>query len=159
MAGTSRPLGELLVQKKLISVAHLQMALEEQRSTKEFLGRLLVRKGWLNQEDLLKTLAEQMGLPFVHLQLNQVDWSLVKRFSQTAIVEHKTLPIAMDRSSITVAMVNPLDVWGLEAMEKEAAGRTIRQVLITEEDFQLAMTHYKQLNSASRSANDGMNLQ
>ena len=159
MAQSAKPLGELLVQKKLISPAQLQMALEEQRSTKEFLGRLLVRKGWLNHEDLLKTLAEQMGLPFVQLQLDQVDWSLVKRFSQTAIVEHKTLPITMDRSSITVAMVNPLDVWGLEAIEKEAAGRTIRQVLISEEDFQLAMTHFKQLNSASRPASGGVNVQ
>ena len=146
MAESVKPLGELLVQKGLISAAHLQMALEEQRSTKEFLGRLLVRKGWLRQEDLLKTLAEQMGLPFVRLQLEKIDWSLPKRFSQTAIIEHKTLPIALSRDSITVAMVNPLDVWGLEAIEKEAGGRMIRQVLIAEDDFQLAMTHYKQLN-------------
>ncbi len=146
MAESVKPLGELLVQKGLISAAHLQMALEEQRSTKEFLGRLLVRKGWLRSEDLLKTLAEQMGLPFVRLQLEKIDWSLPKRFSQTAIIEHKTLPIALSRDSITVAMVNPLDVWGLEAIEKEAGGRAIRQVLVAEEDFQLAMAHYKQLN-------------
>ncbi len=146
MAESVKPLGELLVQKGLVSTAHLEMALEEQRSTKEFLGRLLVRKGWLRQEDLLKTLAEQMGLPFVRLQLEKIDWSLPKRFSQIAIIEHKTLPIAMERDSITVAMVNPLDVWGLEAIEKEAGSRTIRQVLVTEEDFQLAMTHYKQLS-------------
>ena len=147
MAEAGKPLGELLVQKKLISALQLQSALEEQRSTKEFLGRLLVRKGVLRQEDLLKTLAEQMGLPFVQLKLEQVDWSLPKRFSQTAIIEHKTLPIAMDRDSITVAMVNPLDVWGLEAIEKEAPGRTIRQVMVAEEDFMLAMAHYKQLKS------------
>lgn len=150
MSQEPKPLGELLVHKKLITASQLQEALDEQRSTKEFLGRLLVRKGWLRQEDLLKTLAEQMGLPFVRLDLGQVDWSLPKRFSQTAIIEHKTLPIAMDRGSITVAMVNPLDVWGLESIEKEAAGRVIRQVLVTEDDFQLAMAHYRQ-------ANGGMN--
>lgn len=149
MAESSKPLGTLLVQKGLISAAHLQAALDEQCTTKEFLGRLLVRKGWLRQEELLKALAEQMGLPFVHLQFDQVDWSLPKRFSQSAIIEHKTLPIAMDRASVTVAMVNPLDVWGLEAIEKETAGRLIRQVLISEEDFQSAIVHYKKLSSQS----------
>ena len=144
MAGEGKRLGELLVEKRLVTEEQLKAALEEQRTTKEFLGSLLVRKGRLRREDLLQTLAEQMGLPFVRLDLERVDWAVAKRFSPTAVIEHKSLPIAMDRTSVTVAVVNPLDLWGIESIEREASGRVVRMVLVDEEDFKLALQRYRQ---------------
>ncbi len=145
MAENIKPLGELLVSKGFITPLQLKDALEEQRLTKEFLGTLLMRKGWLRRQDFLQTFAEQMGLPLVSLNSITIDWAVAKKFSPTAIVEHRSLPIAMDRASVTVAIVNPLDVWGVEAIEKEAAGRKVRLVLISEEDFASALAHYKRV--------------
>lgn len=143
MAEAIKPLGELLVSKGFITEIQLRQALEEQRTTKEFLGTLLMRKGWLRKQDFLQTFAEQMSLPLVHLDASRVDWAVAKKFSPTAIIEHHSLPIAMDRSSLTVAVVNPLDVWGVEAIERQAGGRKIRLVLVSEEDFAATVAHYR----------------
>lgn len=143
MAENIKPLGELLVSKGLITQQQLQGALEEQRQTKEFLGTLLMRKGWLRRQDFLQTFSEQMGLPLVSLSSVRVDWVVARKFSPTAVVDHRSLPIAMDRASVTVAVVNPLDVWGVEAIEREAGGRKIRLVLISEEDFASALAQYR----------------
>ena len=144
MAGEAKPLGELLVSKRLITEAQLELALAEQRVTKEFLGTLLLRKGWLSKDALLRTLAEQLGISYVRLDQQQVDWAVATKFSPTVIQEHRCLPIAMDRQSVTVAVVNPLDVWGVGAIEQEAGGRRVRVVLISEEEFAGALTTYKE---------------
>lgn len=140
----TKPLGELLVSKRLITQAQLAAALAEQRSTKEFLGTLLIRKGWLAKDALLQSLAEQLGIAYMHLDPQGVDWSVAAKFSPAVVQEHRCLPIAMDRQSVTVAVVNPLEVWGIGQIEQKAGGRRVRVVLVSEEEFTGAMPTYRQ---------------
>ncbi|MBI4340953.1 MAG: hypothetical protein HY598_01580 [Candidatus Omnitrophica bacterium] len=144
MAGEGRRLGELLVGKGLISSDQLNMVLEEQRGTKEFLGAILVRKGLVRKQDILAALGEQMNVPVIRLDPDRIDWAVAKRFSPTAVLEHKSMPIAMDREAVTVAVVNPLDVWGLEAIEREIGSRALKMVLVSEEDYAQALVRYRQ---------------
>ena len=144
MPGETKPLGELLVSKRLITQAQLTLALAEQRTTKEFLGTLLLRKGWIAKDALLQTLAEQLGIAYRHLDVERVDWTVAAKFSPAVVQEHRCLPIAMDRESVTVAVVNPLDVWGVGAIEQKAGGRRVRVVLVSEEEFMAAMPTYRQ---------------
>lgn len=140
----TRFLGELLVDKGLLTAAKLETALAEQKLTKEFLGTLLVRKGWVSRQDLLPVLAEQSGIRFVRLDPQAIDWSVSAKFSTSALIEHKCLAIAMDRRTVTVAVVNPLDVWGVSQIQAEAGGRTVETVLVSEEDFAAAIAARKQ---------------
>jgi type IV pilus assembly protein PilB len=135
----SRPLGELLVEQGLLTPARLETALVEQRQTKEYLGTLLVRKGWLSRQDLLPVLARQLGIRYMRLDLQAIDWSVAAKFSTTALTEHQCLAIAMDRHRVTVAVVNPLDMWGVSQVQEEAGGRTVEAVLVSEEDFAAAL--------------------
>ncbi|MBW4618247.1 MAG: hypothetical protein KME17_02530 [Cyanosarcina radialis HA8281-LM2] len=52
-------IGELLVQKKLISYYQLQMGLELQRIHRQKLGEIFVQKNLLSLEDLERMLKEQ----------------------------------------------------------------------------------------------------
>lgn len=144
MPGQSKPLGELLVGKRLITQAQLAAALAEQRNTKEFLGTLLVRKGWLTKDAFLQTLAEQLDVAYMRLNPEAVDWAAAAKFSYALLKEHKCLPIAMDRQSVTVAVVNPLDVWGIGQIEQYAGGRRVRVVLVSDEDFGVTLAAYHQ---------------
>ncbi|MBI4323133.1 MAG: MSHA biogenesis protein MshE, partial [Candidatus Omnitrophica bacterium] len=65
--GVTKRLGELLMDKGLISAGQLEHALQEQRTSGEFLGAILVRRKWVKEGDLLSTLGEQMGIPYVRL--------------------------------------------------------------------------------------------
>src|SRR3989338_1115449 len=144
MAEGVKRLGELLVGKQLITDAQLREALEEQRQSKEFLGNILLRKRLIRKEDLLQALGEQMNVPVIRLEPDRIDWATAKRFSPTAVMEHKSMAIAMDRGTVTVAVVNPLDVWGVDAIEREAGGRMIRMVLVSDEDYERALARYRQ---------------
>ena len=53
-------LGEILIQRGLISQKQLQEALEEQKKTKELTGEILVRKGYVLRLFFYQALAEQL---------------------------------------------------------------------------------------------------
>jgi hypothetical protein len=57
-----RPLGELLVEKKLLTEDELELALTEQADTGRLLGAILVERGYVSGPALAVALAEQYGV-------------------------------------------------------------------------------------------------
>jgi hypothetical protein len=57
-----RPLGELLVEKKLLTEDELEFALTEQAETGRLLGAILVERGYVSGPALAVALAEQYGV-------------------------------------------------------------------------------------------------
>ncbi len=128
MSETKR-IGELLISQGLIRPWQLNLALEEQRATHDFLGAILVRKGWLKEEALLQALAEQFGLRYIHLVHEEVDWKMTRHFSSSLMTEHHCVPVQMNREILTVAMSNPLDAWAVSEFQREAGFRKVEIVL------------------------------
>jgi hypothetical protein len=57
-------LGELMVEKGLITSGQLRDALAEQRRSQEKLGRILVDMGYVSELEMFRAVSEQFGLPF-----------------------------------------------------------------------------------------------
>ena len=140
----AKRLGELLVQRHLITQAQLEQTLLQQRTSKEFLGAIVVRMGLIKPEALLATLSEQFGIPHESLRSERVDWSIAKRFPKSALSEGRCFPIRMDAESVTVAIANPLDAWALSAIEQAAGFRKVKAVLVLEKELQDVLARYHQ---------------
>jgi hypothetical protein len=56
------PLGELLVERRLLSQRQLELALQEHQRTGRRLGEVLVAFGFVSEQALASTLLEQIGL-------------------------------------------------------------------------------------------------
>ncbi len=137
-------LGELLVSKGLITPTQLQAALESQRTTKEFLGALLVRRGWLKEVALLQTLAEQFEMPYITLAQETIDWQVAQRFSLALMMEHHCLPLRMTTKTVRVAIANPLDAWAISELEKAANPRRVELCLASASDILAAIQQFQQ---------------
>lgn len=57
-----RPLGEILVERGLVTKLELQQALDDQTQEGGRLGEILFARGWVSGVDLRDALAEQLGL-------------------------------------------------------------------------------------------------
>src|SRR3954452_20362199 len=57
-----RPLGELLVEKSLLTADELELALAEQAESGRLLGAILVERGYVSGPALAVALAEQYGV-------------------------------------------------------------------------------------------------
>ena len=156
MKSSKLRLGELLISHGLLAPWQVEQALQEQLRTKEFLGSLLVRKQWVTEETLLRTLAEQFGIPYVHLMEEMVNWRVAGRFSHTMMLEHLCVPIQMDAHSLTAAIANPLDAWIVSELERLAGARKVHLVLALAQDIRaiIRRAHQEALNHLEEAMRD-----
>jgi len=135
-----KKLGQLLVDKGLITEVQLEEALSEQRRTNEVLGSILVRRGWINSEQLLEGLSEQYRIPCIRLDGTPIDRSVIEQVPLKVALHYRVMPIRLENSTLTVAVANPQDVRVLDELRLALHQRyTISSVLATEQDILRAL--------------------
>lgn len=137
-------LGELLLQKKLITSQQLKISLEEQQMSRDFLGLILIRKGFIKEDDLMLVLSEQFHIPYMKLQNSYIDWELASKFSSSLITDGQCLPFKQDKDGIKVAITNPLDALTISQAEQEAKLEKVHLVLVKPSDMTEAIKAFRQ---------------
>lgn len=104
-----KPLGVLLKEKGLLTESHIQYALQEQKITKEMLGELFERLGFVTEHDVVATLAEQGGVG--HIQVEEIlpDEAILKLFNKNLCLNNIFLPLRKSEAEIEVAAYNAGD--------------------------------------------------
>jgi type IV pilus assembly protein PilB len=134
-------LGDILIEKKLITKEQLEAALKEHEKTGEFLGQVLIRMGFMDEAALAGTLSRQMGLPYVNLQEIKIDDSVIRRVPAKFAWHYKIMPVKLEGNVLTVAVSNPFDMWPLDNIETNLGFRTER-VLSSPGDIMQAIKRY-----------------
>ncbi|MDP3017702.1 MAG: GspE/PulE family protein, partial [Deltaproteobacteria bacterium] len=111
-------LGDLLLKEGKISQEHLEVALREQRRTKEHLGKVLNRLGFVTQADVCFTLASQAGVKCVNLRTYNIDPAALKLIPYEFALKNKILPLSLRNGQLQVAVANPLDVVTLDEVRR-----------------------------------------
>lgn len=136
-------LGEILIEKGLLTAEQLALALGEQVTTKEFLGTIVVRKRWVKEKDILTVLSEQFNLPLAELRSMRIDWEMFQYFSSSLIFDYHCVPFERDEHSVTMAISNPLEAWTIKRAEEEAKGFELKLALASREDIDDAIKRYQ----------------
>ena len=144
MANKQKLTGEIFIQKGLIDQEQLAWALGEQEVTKEFLGMVLLRKKWVKERDLMLALSEHFNMPLVDLKNQYIDWEVVKHFSPSLIMDYHYFPFKRDARSVTMAVTNPLDAWGLKRAEEEVRGLGLNLALTSQSGMEDVIKRYQQ---------------
>ena len=114
MERATKRLGELLVEKGLITEKQLEQALEEQKKTGKLLGRVLVDLGFVKDEDILSVLGAQTGMEEVDLTNLDVPPQLLEKVPGPLAKAYKIVPIRMEGNTLVVAMGDPLNIQALD---------------------------------------------
>lgn len=107
-----RRLGELLVAAGLLKDVELQAALAEQRKWGGRLGRTLVEMGFLREEAMLVTLAQQLGLSTVDLDRAQIPKDVVRGLRVDMAERYGVFPVRFDpeKRELALATSDPTDL-------------------------------------------------
>ena len=116
-------LGDLLVQKGLITEDNVLSALNKQKELKakgeyKKLGEILVDSGFIEEKNLLNALSEQLGLDFVNLYGEKIDYDLLTSFPVALLEDNLVLPFRVDDDYIYVATADPLNYDVFEMIER-----------------------------------------
>jgi general secretion pathway protein E len=110
-----RPLGEILKEEFALTDEQLDEVGALKRGEPARLGELLVQLKTLREEDVLKALGLQFGLPFrAELGEDDVDAQLAARVPITFAKKHLVLPLTQANGTALVAVADPLDLYPLD---------------------------------------------
>ena len=142
MAREHKRLGDLLIEAKVISPQDLADAIAQQRKSGELLGATLMRMGLVTEDVLLKQLQLQLGLPLVDLSEMTADEQALALVREDVARKYVAIPIEIEgRSSLTVAMADPLNVAALEDLRFHS-GMFIKPVLALPSQISEAIERY-----------------
>jgi MSHA biogenesis protein MshE len=111
-------LGDLLLEKKLISEQQLKEALEEQRVSGRKLGRVLIDIGAISEPDLHGTLAAALNIPYVDLSHMALDAKIVTKLPETQARRHRALVLKEDARGYLVGMADPTDLFAFDELAR-----------------------------------------
>jgi twitching motility protein PilT len=103
----SKPLGEVLVDERLLSREQLQQALLRQKETGQPLGKILLEMGLVEEKTLVEAVSKQIGLPFVDLEAPRLDPALVQLVPIDFARAREAIPVRLEGNTLTVAMAHP----------------------------------------------------
>ncbi|HEV8413001.1 MAG TPA: ATPase, T2SS/T4P/T4SS family [Bryobacteraceae bacterium] len=103
-------LGEILIERKLITPDDLARALDIQKERGgEKLGKIMVDLGFIAMRDVLAALAEQLQVPVLTLEGPPAVSPELETLAPRFLRQFRCLPVALHDHTVTLAMADPLD--------------------------------------------------
>jgi len=113
-----KQLGELLIERGIITDAQLEEALRVQKEKGGLLGEVLVKMGFTKEEDIAQALTIQYGFPYLPLKNYELNKEITKLIPENVAREHNLIPIDQIGDTLTIATSNPLNIKAVEAIEQ-----------------------------------------
>ena len=105
------PLGQLLVDGRIIDAAQLQRALEVKAETGQRLGEIVVELGFTTERAIAGALAEQYELEFVDLDTAQIEKQAVALLPEELARRYEALPLTIhDDGTPLLAVTDPTNL-------------------------------------------------
>lgn len=135
-------LGEILVQKDLLSIDQLSSALKHQREHGGWLGSILIQLSYVSEDTIANVLSEQYGVPFVTLNNFEFDPKVIRLIPMETAIRYQVLPLKKVGTTLTVATTDPTNLLALDLI-KFTTGYNVQPVVTPQSSIAEAIEkHY-----------------
>ncbi|MBI5418774.1 MAG: type IV-A pilus assembly ATPase PilB [Deltaproteobacteria bacterium] len=134
-------IGEMLLKGNLITPDQLRSALETQKKTKERIGSVLVKTGFIKEQELLSFLGRQFNVPVVDLGKYEINAEIVRLLPEEMVQKHLALPINRVGAKLIVAVADPSNMAIIDAIGFKT-GYAVELVLASERDITTAINKF-----------------
>jgi type IV pilus assembly protein PilB len=107
-------LAELLLKDKKITPTQLQEALTFQKTNGGKIGFVLVKLGFVKDEDITAMLSKQYGVPSINLAQFEVDPAVIKLIPGETAQKYQIIPLSRSGATLTIAMTDPTNVFAMD---------------------------------------------
>jgi len=106
-----RLIGEILVERGLVTPAQLSEALKVQSSVgnSEYIGEILVRLGYVPEIDIVIALVLQCNLPFIAVSKHEIDREVIKLIPPEIARRDRIVPLERIGNILSLVMQNPVN--------------------------------------------------
>lgn len=111
-------IGDLLIEHGQLTQEQLAECLDEQRESGLKLGKIIVDKGFVEEDLFLSFLSEQFQLPYYRLKGFSLDPKLVDKLPETYARRYRALVLEEKDGELIVGMVDPMDVFAYDELSR-----------------------------------------
>jgi len=133
-----KQLGESLVERNILNHDQLEDAYSKSQANDEPLGRMLVRLGYVDDDELAQIMAEDYGLTCMRIGHLKIDRNVAEIMSRKAALGTMFLPVDMTEGVLTVATARPYDEVTVKALE-EGTGLKTTLFVVPERELRAAI--------------------
>jgi len=136
-------LGEILVANNLITRENLARSLEEQKESagQLKLGTILIKNGYISEQDLTSFLSKQYGVPSINLSELEVDQAVIKIIPGEVAQKYQIIPVNRAGSTLIVAMSDPSNIFAVDDI-KFMTGYNVEVVVASEAAIKAAIDKF-----------------
>jgi type IV pilus assembly protein PilB len=131
-------LGEVLLERNLITADQLSMAIERQRTSNRRIGQVLIELGFTTADAVLGALSIQLGVPATRLNDFRVTAGAVQTLPEKLARKHHAVPLQKVGQMLQVAIAVPNDLVALDEL-RFATGCQIQTLVALEDDIAAAI--------------------
>ena len=134
-------IGEMLLKGNLITQEQLRTALETQKKTRQRIGSILVKAGFIKEPELLSFLGRQFNIPVVELSKYEINPEVVRLLPEEMVQKNLALPINRVGAKLIVAVADPSNMAILDAIGFKT-GYAVELVLASEKEITSAINKF-----------------
>jgi type IV pilus assembly protein PilB len=135
-------LESFMIDSGLVSSAEIMKAKGEVKENNVSLGEALVNKGTITEDDLRKMQAYILGIPFVDLKDQKLDFSILSLIPEPVARNHNIVSFRRADDSLEVAMLDTEDLTAIDFVKKKV-GLKILPRLTDGESMKWALLSYQ----------------
>lgn len=136
-----KSLGETLVEEGVISAEQLKKAQEEEKRKGERLGKVLVRLGFIAEEDLVMFLSNKLNIPRIELANYLIDPKIIELVPENLARKYELIPVLKIGNRLTCTMVDPRNIFALDEVRAKT-GLIIEPAVSAEGEIKKALNEY-----------------
>jgi MSHA biogenesis protein MshE len=147
-------IGDLLVEKGLISNGQLKLALDEQKHSGKKIGRVLIDLGLITEKGMLITLADYLCVPFVDISQFQLDDDVLQKLPENVARRYRTVVLQENNANFLIGMTDPSDLLARDEIQK-ILGKDIIPCILRESEILVTLDNaYKRSGEMEKFANE-----
>ncbi len=134
MLSLKERLKEILINNKLLTQDQINQALEIQNKKGGKLSDIIVDLKFIEENELILTLSEGLGLPLIDLKRFKIDNEVVKIVPVDISRHYQIIPVSKMGDTVTLAMADPLNVFAIDHVTA-LTGYKINPIISTTKDI------------------------
>ncbi len=146
------PIGEVLLEDKMITQEQLDYALKVQKSRGKRLGDMLIELGYVKEDEIAKALGKRLNVDYADLSKFKIKLNALDLLTKSYCEKNKIIPIECNDKMVVIATNDPMNFYLMDDI-KMRTGRNVKFVLSTKTDIEIAITQYYDETSSEVRAN------
>ena len=142
MTVNNQQLKDFLIDAGLVSRAELEAGEKKATDKKQYLGDLLVSDGKISEDDLRRTEAYILGIPFVSLKGQKIEFEVLSLIPEPIARKNNIVAFKKTPTSLEVAMLDTDDLAAIEFVKKKV-GLKILPRLTDKESMKGVLLQYQ----------------